>query len=178
MKKYFLVISLMLIGWTFTSCDKTEKPDDDIVFTSISKTIIAPNTDSIRGTCKPLIFEFINNDYGYSINMNYSNIMIECDAFGSIVTDSETDNITVFDEGMSIDANENWTPIKNLNLDNFAGKGERYIGYRVCEYPSGIYMYYYRWIKVKLSVNRDTLEIISNATNYTEDNSIIIGQLE
>jgi len=179
MKNYLLtIIGSAMLCFQLTSCNKTEKQNDAIVFKNISKTIIAPNTDSISGACKPIIIEFTNRGYNYSININNSSIIIECDAFGRIVTDSKTNDIKVFNEGMSIDANQNWTSIKDLNLDNFAGKGEKYIGYRFCEYPSGINHYYYEWIKIKLSVNRDTLEIISQAGNLTENNSINTGQLK
>ncbi len=70
----------------------------------------------------------------------------------------------------------NWTGVRNLTLDDFAGKGNQFIGFRLCLYPDGKYRYYYNWVKVKLSQSKETLWVIESACNRTKNNSILTGQ--
>ena len=71
--------------------------------------------------------------------------------FDEILVNSDTKNALPLDENQKISETDNWEKSHGINLDDFAGKGEKYIGYRNGFYPSGITNYYYGWIKIELS---------------------------
>jgi len=80
----------------------------------------------------------------------------------------------------NINENSIWSTQENFplgtiaNADNFEGKGDRYLGYRI---KNGI-NYNYGWIKLNCSSMSDTLNIISYAYNESENQEIIAGQTE
>jgi len=163
------------------SCNKTEpdKTNDNIDFTTVNKTIVIQKNDSISGTCKDLIFEINSNkQIEFSSILKVNSNLIVCDGYNSIITNSYTEKVLLLNEEFEISETSNWTEIQNLSLDDFAGKGEKYIGYRACFFPSGVDNFNYGWIKIKLSINKDTLAIISRATNHTNYKSIKTGHTE
>ena len=172
---------LVIIFTTLASCNKaeTDELNDNIIFKDFNKTIVSPEQDSISGTCKYLIFEImVNAQMEYSSTLKINSEHILCDGYNSILTDSDTEEVIALDEHINISQDANWTRIHDLSLDNFAGKGEKYIGYRSCFFPEGTFNYHFGWIKIKLSANKDTLTIISGATNYTNNKEIQTGQIE
>lgn len=134
--------------------------------------------DSISGTCKDLIFEInSNNQIEFSSILRINSSHILCDGYNSIIANSNTENVLPLNVEFEISETSKWIRLQNLNLDDFAGKGEKYIGYRSCFFPEGIDNFNYGWIKINLSTNKDTLSIISRATNHTNYKSIKTGQL-
>jgi hypothetical protein len=176
--KKITIIFLTLIFASAMSCKKTETVNDNIDFETLNKTIVVQNNDSISGTCKDLIFEInSNNQIDFYSVLGINGNLIDCDGYNSILTNPDTEQVLPLDEGLIISEASNWTGIQDLSLDDFAGMGEKYIGYRSCFYPEGIDNFRYGWIKVNLSTNKDTLSIISRATNHTNHKSIKAGQV-
>ena len=168
----------MIVG--SMSCKKTEsdKTNDDIYFKTLNKTIVKQGNDSISGTCKDLVFEVIsNNQTDFSSILRINSALGECDGYNSILTNSDGEKVVPLNVDFEISETSNWNRIHDLSLDDFAGKGEKYIGYRSCFFPSGIDNFNYGWIKIRLSINKDTLAIISRATNHANYKSIKTGQI-
>jgi len=178
--KIFKISFVIALFVSLFSCDKTENlPEDNIIFKSINKTITELVNDSIDGTCKNLIFEIIElNQSQNTAIIRLNNEMIECDGFSNILANSNTGNALPLDENQKISEIDNWDNSNGICLDNFAGKGEKYIGYRSGFFPSGVTNYNYGWIKIDLSSDKKILKIINRATNYTENKYIKAGQTE
>ncbi len=175
----FLYVAAMVSG-LFFSCDKSEElPPDNIIFSEINKTITLSNPDSINGTCKNLIFEIREtNSSGNTVIIKLNNELVLCDGFNNILANIDNGNVLTLDENQKISENDNWESASGICLDDFAGKGEKYIGYRSGFYPSGVTNYNYGWIRIELSSDKNTLKIIDRATNYTENKFIKAGQVE
>ncbi len=174
------ILLLTIMFASSMSCEKTksDNTNDSIDFNTLNKTIVIQENDSISGTCKDLVFEIIsNNQTGFSSILRINNALIECDGYNSILTNSNTEKVVPLNDDFEISETADWTGIQNLSLDDFAGKGEKYIGYRSCFFPEGIDNFNYGWIKIKLSINKDTLIIISRATNHANYKSIKTGQI-
>ena len=173
-----LLLTIIFVG--LISCKKTEpETKDDIDFKTLNKTIVIQQNDSISGTCKDLVFEIISdNQTNSSSILRINSVLIVCDGYNSILTNSDTEKVVPLNESFEISETSNWTGINDLSLDDFAGKGEKYIGYRSCFFPEGIDNFNYGWIKIRLSINRDTMTIISRATNHTNYKSIKTGQIK
>jgi len=172
------ILFLTIIFASTMSCKKTETVNDDIDFKSLDKTIVIENNDSISGTCKDLIFTInSSNQIDFYSVLRINSSLIACDGYNSILTNPGTDEVSPLDEGFEISEASNWTGVQDLSLDDFAGIGEKYIGYRSCFYPEGVDNFNYGWIKIKLSENNDTLKIINRATNHTNYKSITAGQV-
>jgi len=164
------------------SCDKTE-PEiviDDILFEQINKTILVHESDSRTGICKALIFEITSENQtepSAILKINSNTDLICCGGYNSVLTDSNAENVIPLNDSFDIAENLNWNGINDLNLDGFAGNGEKYIAYRVCYLPDGIEKFKFGWIKIRLSINKDTLTIISRATNQSNNLPIKTGQM-
>jgi len=179
--KQSVLFLLTIIFILVASCNKaeTDEINDNIIFKNFNKTIISQEQDSISGTCKSLIFEIrVDAQMEYSSTLKINDELICCDGYNSIITDSDTEIVIPLDEHINISQDANWIGIHDLSLDDFAGKGEKYIGYRSCFYPDGINNYHFGWIKIKLSANKDSLTIISRATNFTSNKTMQTGQIE
>ena len=180
MKKVILGTTILLFT-VLISCNKSTSTgeSDEIIFEQINKTITFSNTDSISGTCKYLIFEVeMDREALYSANIKTNNVMIACDGSNNILVESPSENILSLDGNYEISQAADWDVVSKLNLDAFAGQGENFIGYRASFFPDGVTNYHYGWIKINLSENEDTLEIISRATNYTNNKLIFSRQLQ
>jgi len=174
----FSLILILLIG---ISCkkNKTENQQNaDIILTQINKSIIGVGEDSISGFCKAIIFEISSySPTKFNAQLTENTSLNLCDGFNTLVLDSS--NYThLFNENELISSGNTWGAIKNINLANFAGKGEKYLGFKLCSFPSGILFYHFGWIKIDLSKNCDTLNIISQAINYADNQSIRAGQMK
>ena len=175
----FLYVATIVSG-LFFSCNKSEElPPDNIIFTEINKTITLSNPDSIDGTCKNLIFEIKEtSSSGNTTIIRLNDEFITCDGFSNILANSNNGDALPLDENQKISETDNWGNSNGISLDDFAGKGEKYIGYRSGFFPSGVTNYNYGWIKIELSSDKSTLKIIDRATNYTENKYIKTGQIE
>jgi len=176
MQKGIIFIAITII-WTISACTKTDdSPADDITYTKINKTITLSNADSIDGACKKLIFEIIKTRQAEKtsiIKVNKESLV--CDAFSNIVTIPGNNSASVLNENQEISDNDNWKSVNGICLDEFAGKGEKYIGFREGFYPSGVTNYHYGWIRIELSADKSILKIIDRATNNTENKFIKAG---
>ena len=136
-KLMMLLILILLFGFIGCKKDKT-KIQDNIFFNDISKVIIGSGVDSIQGTCKDLIFEIISdNQIDFTSILRINSEYIICDGYNSVITNSGTKKVSPINNGFVISETSNWSKVYDLNLDDFAGQGEKFIGYRSCEYPSG-----------------------------------------
>ncbi len=176
--KLFKITFLFAILISLFSCNKKEElPEDNIIYKAIDKTITELVCDSIDGACYNLIFEIEESkqsDCTVSIRLN--NQMVLCDAYTEILANIHTGNALPLYKDHKISEHNNWAHPHGISLDDFAGKGEMYIGYRAALYPSGQVYYNYGWIKIELSSDKKTLKIIDRATNYTENKYIKTGQ--
>ncbi len=170
-----LLLSIFLIG-----CKESEtaKPSDNIVYEQINKTVTYPEKDTVRGACRKLIFLIVDSTpNGFHAVLKENTGIMECSAFNSFLTDSLSSNMLVLDENVPVPPGGNWQGTgSGLILDNYAGKGQKFIGYRAYSYPDGVLAYRYGWIKVSLSAMHDTLRVISRATNNTYNQPIFTGQ--
>jgi hypothetical protein len=83
----------------------------------------------------------------------------------------------VLDSNVLIPQEGNWHGTSTgLSLDNFAGKGQKFLGYRAYYYPDGVIAFRNGWIKIELSPNHDTLKVMSRATNLSYNQPILTGQ--
>ena len=62
-------------------------------------------------------------------------------------------------------------------LNDFTGKGEKYMGLQQISFPFGFTDYCYGWVKLYCSSRNDTLIIIDYAINRTKNNGIKAGQM-
>jgi hypothetical protein len=178
MKKKRLIIPIILLLIGSVGCEKENKQTQDkIIYDNISKLIVVPNNDSIDGICRNLIFKIVSeDDVDLTAILTTNNTYTLCDGYNSIITNINSSNVSALQKDAKIDKSSHWERVKELNLKNFAGRGERFIGYRRCEYPNGNSEFYYGWIKIKLSIKKDSLLIISRAINYSSDKIILTGQ--
>lgn len=176
MKNPIIIALIIIIAFTI-SCNKTETPDttNDIRFTEINKTIYKLNYDSISGTCYDLVFEITENKQQiYTGILKEHHTLLCCDGGNQILTDHHG-YIKVFNMDDQISHHSDWSYIQDLSLDNFAGKGEKYIAYRSHSFGDGNDHYHYGWIKIDLSEKQDTLKIINRASQKTESTLIHAG---
>ncbi|HOF15433.1 MAG TPA: hypothetical protein PLF32_03010 [Bacteroidales bacterium] len=176
MKKLNFAVAFIIVIF-FTACEKpTHLKSDCIVFQKINKTITVSQNDTILND---VIFTVTGNDtdgihaYVYRV--------------GEQLLIGNGSNDFLFNEDKIIVLNHNdiiastsigtWGNKEKLYIDDFAGKGEKYIGFRLgLSYPPFSCFYY--WIKISLSADKKTLKIISMAHNNMEDNPILAGQIK
>ncbi len=179
MKKLIFAYGIMLLS-VLTACRKSDntKPDN-IRFEQVNKTIIASGSDSISGACKDLVFHITGNlTNGFQAYISSNSIPILCDGGNQFLIDEKTNQIKALPENTEVSENGSWTNNTKLYLDQFTGQGEKYIGYRILSFPSGNNIYYYGWIKIELSANNESLTILNRATNQTEFNNLLTGQMK
>jgi hypothetical protein len=172
------ILVFVTIAFTFMYCNKSDDlPTDNIIIEDIDKTITFLNSDSIQGNCKDLIFEILEIDQNqYTTIIKINDLVISCDGFNNILANPTTGKVKLLEENQSISEDDNWKSASGISLDEFAGQGEQYIGYRSGFYPLSSKKYNYGWIKVELTEDKQTLRIINRATNYTDNLSIKAGQ--
>jgi len=175
-----IILTTIAFFLVMGSCKKNHVPIPDYIsYREINKLIIASESDSIDDSCVSMVFYFLkDSDSSYHINIRHDRTNAICDAYYSLKTDPQTEFITPLEKNANIFNDSFWYSSNFLSLDNFSGAGERYIGYRECANHSGDDLFYYGWIKVKVSQNNDSILIISRATNLAEGNSILAGQTD
>jgi hypothetical protein len=104
---------------------------------------------------------------------------MECQGFNSFLVNAQSNNGVVLGENVTVPQNGNWQDITApLLLNDFEGAGQKFLGYRAYYYPDGVLSYRYGWIKIELSPGRDTLKVISRATNLSWNQPILTGQTQ
>ncbi|NVO20898.1 MAG: hypothetical protein HXX13_14455 [Bacteroidetes bacterium] len=179
MKKSIFAYGIALLS-VVTACQKSDdtKPDK-IWFEQVNKTITASYPDSISGACKDLVFNINGNlTNGYQAFISQNSVPLICDGGNQFLVDENTNQIKALAENTEVSENGAWTNDTKLYLDQFTGQGEKYIGYRHLSFPSGKSIYYYGWIKIELSANKETLTILNRATNQTEFKNLNTGQIK
>lgn len=184
---FFLIIIIL------TSCEKNIKKDDDkkikhgkVYFQEINDTIFKDNLEkTIRidlndDRTDDLIFEIINLN-------NYNTTSIhEDDTLAARVATSTTELLDkstygypdALDSNTSIDATKTWMKHEHAVLGTlymggmFDGKGAKYLGLRLSKNNE----YYYGWVKVDCSFNKDTLRIINCGIMDTPNQTIKTGE--
>ena len=174
------LILLFTLSAILMGCKKSDTAisTTSIVFEQINKTIVFPSSDTISGACRKLIFELatIPPNSGKVVITENKGIM-ECQAFNGFLVDTQNINVTVLNENVLVPQDGNWQENNTeLILDSFAGKGQKFIGYRAYSFPDGVIAFRYGWIKIELAINRDTLKVISRATNFFYNQQILTGQ--
>lgn len=177
MRKILFIISIILTMLLSSCNDKIEMPEDVIVYSEINKIVNVSNADSVITTRIALAFEIDTCKESNKQVMVYRIIdsISICNGYEQIAI-FEDKTTYMFNKSDIIPGNNLWAD-DLAYLDNFAGKGEKFIGYRAVAYDSST-RYYYSWIKVELSADKRLLKIISRADNLTESNPIKAGQIE
>lgn len=184
MKPIFLILFLFLLF--FIGCEKEnikELPADNITYSAINKTITLSQPDTIEGVgAHDLVFEINETDESvYTATVREINENYFGDVFNRILTNRGSGNVLPLSENLKLYEESNWDGIgynSGRCLDEFAGRGEKYIGYCRGFFPSGIINYKYGWIKIELSADKSTMTIIDRAVNHTENKNIKTGQVE
>ena len=176
-----LIIATIISAVFLSSCDdKIEITEDNIVHSEINKTITVTNIDSISGGCRHLVFEIDTSNEDNKQVMVYRNVdfSYDCDGYNELIVLND-DLLKILNKDANISESNLWSG-EVAYLDDFAGNGEKFIGYRAVASHSGPNqeLYYYGWIKVELSADKSQLKIISRADNLTEGSSIKAGQVE
>jgi hypothetical protein len=172
---FFLSLSLIIN----MSCKKKNVENqvyNDITFLEINKLITATGKDSIVWECRPLIFKIMPNKHiGFYAILIENAKPIQCNESISCITDF-SNNVLILNNFDIIYSNRTWKFANELGLSNFAGKGEKYIGFRMSS--NAVQEYYYGWIKIELTENIDTLKIISTAYRNIPNRSISAGEVK
>ena len=179
MRKFKFVYAVLILA-AMTACEKANntKPDK-ITFEQVNKTVTLTNSDSISGACQHLVFSVAGNAAdGFQAYISSDSVIMLCDGSDQFLVYETTNQIKALGENTEVSEHGTWKRITWFSLDQFAGKGEKYVGYRILSFPDGNSKYYYGWIKLELSAGMENLKIINRATNYTEFNPITTGQVE
>jgi len=177
----FIFLSILLIGMFLTGCDNKspEKlPDDKIIYSKIDQIIFGLNKDTIDfiPLCGALIFEIYRNSNLKStdtLSMKVNDHSYDVNCFHGFCVNSSNFDLTTLSENIDIPYSSFWgNPGNVFSLENFAGKGEKFIGVSFI-YGSQIN---YAWIKIYCSLHNDTLKIIDWAYNQTVNGRIKTGQ--
>jgi len=103
------------------------------------------------------------------------NDLSTCDAFNQIITGSNGEYAVVLKKGATISDEKEWQSVRNVCLDNFAGKRMQYIGFRYGFYADGTTKYHYGWIGVELSFDKSRLKIVDKAVHLKDNGFIQAG---
>ncbi|MBN2779295.1 MAG: hypothetical protein JXR36_16815 [Bacteroidales bacterium] len=177
MRKILFLTSIILAIFLSSCKDEIKLPEDQIFYSEINKTVTVSSIDSIDGCCKYLTFKIDTNNVTDKQVFIFKRLdpLLDCDGYSQLAA-SRTNMLDVINKDESISESNSWNG-DTVYLDDFAGKGEKFIGYRAIAYGSST-AHYYGWIKLELSADKSLLKIISRADNLTADNPIKAGQVE
>ena len=153
-------------------------PDDKIIYSKIDQIIIGLKRDTVYFTplCGAFIFEiYRNSNYKSSDTLSikliaHSENHTTCSH--AFCVNSSNFDLTPLNENTLIPYPNFWgNPNEEYSLDNYIGKGEKYIGVSFIQSQTN-----YAWIKIYCSPHNDTLKIIDWAYNQTESSRIKTGQ--
>lgn len=183
----FLFVIIILL--TQISCETDFKQEkiteyDQINYHEINKLLSGISKDSIYISCYPIIIEIkLNPDTSSSDSLlafiKYPAQIPLGDCGIQYFSDTLSNRLKCLAVNNTISQYSQWSTSTEhtLSLDDFKGKGEKYIGFRILtlSYPNHI-DYSYGWIRVELSANNDSLRIINFANNTTINKSILTAQ--
>ncbi len=172
--KKLLFISVLFSSLFLSACkekEDTPQPTDNISYYTINKTITLGQIDSLNTACfNQLYFKIDTSNhaihvYGYE---KQDTVMYLCDGFSAILVSADKHHFQMLNKNESINKNSFWGgAVDTLSLDDFAGKGKKYIGNLSVYRPSGVDEFYYGWVGVELSADKQTLKFIDAASNQT-----------
>ncbi len=181
--KKLLFISVLLSSLFLSACkekENTPQPMDDISYYAIDKTIVAGQIDSLNTMgYSPLYFKIDTSNhaihvYGYE---KRDTVGYLCDCGFAILVSTDNNHFEMLNKNEPIDKSGFWgRGVDTLSLDAFAGKGKKYIGTQSLSFSSGVDEFYYAWIGIELSADKQTLKIIDAASNRTMGRAIKAGQ--
>ncbi len=180
--KKLLFISVLLSSLFLSACKEkdTPQPIDNISYHAIDKTIVAGQIDSLNTMgYSPLYFKIDTSNhaihvYGYE---KRDTVVYSCDGFSASFVSVDKHHFQMLNKNETIDKSGFWGgAVDTLSLDDFAGKGKKYIGKLSVYYPSGVDEFYYGWVGIELSADKRELKIIDAASNRTMGRSIKAGQ--
>ena len=175
---YSGLIVLCLIICTI-SCSKKESIPDQIIHEVLNKNVYINTPDSISGSCRYLVFSIVIDDvFKTTALMHLNNENYYCDAHSEVLVQADSKMLKPLAHNTDIDSEGSWIPVNNICLDDFAGKGIKYAGYRIADYSSGEVVYYYGWIGIEVDFNKQNISITERATNFTANRPILTGQTE
>ena len=171
------LIVLCLIICTI-SCSIKESAPDQIMNEKIDKKILIDTPDSITGSCRQMVFSIAIDDTLNTTTtvMHINNAGYYCDAHSEIMAMPGTNRLNPLPFNSTVNSDGNWIAVNNISLDDFAGKGLKYAGYRIADYSSGEVVYFYGWIGIEVDFNKLKITIAERATNYTANKPIMTGQ--
>ncbi len=173
------LIYLIAIVCMLTACKDREHPKPDyITYYEINDTVTLSENYNIYNYAYFTVGEL--NDGNTRSFLQY----IVPDTIPLGITNSydlliNNNQFIVLNEGDTISSKKYFSSKDTVYLDNFAGKGEKYIGCVMENAIGGGSIYHcYGWIKISLSADKKTLHIIGRAINDSKENSILAGQME
>lgn len=185
----FLAVAPILL---FVACNKDEKKTETVGQENTAKVYFQEINDTITESDISKIieidlnddrevdvaFEIVNlNNYDQSQHLNDSlaarviNLNIE------LMDESNYGYPNAIDNGILLTESMSWNNTEKSVLGtnptaHFQGKGEKYLGFRLVAGNK----YYYGWVKLECSENRDVLRIISCGISEEINKSIYTGQ--
>lgn len=188
MKAKLLIFAILVLALQI-GCESGKEQDnvlvyDQISYREINKPMYGVTKDSVSIGCYSTIFEIQRNTNPASIDsfkifLKSSNIILLGDC-GIEYFVTSTNKLTCLFMGNAISQHSQWYSSENalFSLEDFKGKGEKYIGFRtssISNYPNQK-DYCYGWVCIELNAKSDSLKIIDFALNETKNKSIMTGQ--
>jgi len=173
------IIYLIVLVFIITACEDRDHPKPDyIMYYEINDTVTLSDNYNIYDDFYFSLGE--TNDGIIKSFMYYlcpdSGIIGNTTSYDFLINNNQ---FVLLHEGDTISSKRYFSSKDTVYLDNFAGKGEKYIGYMMQNYISGGSIYHcYGWIKVSLSADKKLLHIIGRAINESKENAILAGQME
>jgi hypothetical protein len=173
------LIYLIAIVFTITACEDRYHPKPDyIVYSEINDTVTISDSYNIFNYAYFTVGE-LNNGNTRSFLHFIAPDPIPIGVTASYYFLINNNQFVVLNEGDTISSEMYFSSKDTVYLDNFAGKGKKYIAYKMENHISAGSIYHnYGWIKVSLSGDNKTLHIIGRAINESKENAILAGQME
>jgi hypothetical protein len=186
-----LVIAALLIVLLQFGCkrEETQIQPESVTYLTINKTLTGVSLDTVNSLgCTPVYFAIVTSADSATADSLQAQITFapgwcgDCGIY--FLTTSSTGNLAVYSENETISADDNWTPISAaLSLADFKGAGEKYIAFECSSFahinqPFSHFEYHHGlgWIRVQLSADGKSLQIIDMALNNINGQSILAGQ--
>lgn len=176
MKQLFLSISVIIM---VCSCSEKEIKTRQINYENFNKVVTATTLDSVAGSCRFLVFSVIKSNGGAATaEISVNSAGYYCDASSEILAAPNTTDALPLNEDVQVNEQGYWISISRINLNNFAGLGVKYAGYRVADYSTGVLIYYYGWIGIEVDTNMQFINIKDRAIALDAGKPIRTGQIE
>ncbi|NVO20833.1 MAG: hypothetical protein HXX13_14120 [Bacteroidetes bacterium] len=177
--KKLLTVSMAFTLLMLLSCSKSDRYNSSILVSEISKVLpsqerlyvptmgnylkFVTEGDSLFG-----FYTVLSQDICLACNQSYQEVLIE---FGS-------DEVLALPVNALIGRMGTWKRPDVLRLDNFAGKGSMYIGFRTNVNNTADESHWtYGWIRIELTQDKINLEVMQSAINLKTNEGIEAGQV-